>query len=91
MAFDPHTLHFANGGRIDDQTAEGREYLSRLDGDQTMLDIAASISFAAEGGKVGNSLCERDKFDVARAAKAKAQAKGVKLLLPTDNLVVEKL
>ena len=41
--------------------------------------------------KIGNSLCERDKFDVARAAMEKAMAKGVKLLLPNDNLVVEKL
>jgi phosphoglycerate kinase len=46
---------------------------------------------AAFGNKIGNSLCERDKFDVARAAMEKAMAKGVKLLLPNDNLVVEKL
>jgi phosphoglycerate kinase len=46
---------------------------------------------AAFGNKIGNSLCEPDKFDVARAAVEKAKAKGVKLLLPNDNLVVEKL
>jgi phosphoglycerate kinase len=46
---------------------------------------------AAFGNKIGNSLCEKDKFDVARSAMEKAMAKGVKLLLPTDNLVVEKL
>jgi phosphoglycerate kinase len=46
---------------------------------------------AAYGNKIGNSLCEPDKFDVARAATEKAMAKGVKLLLPIDNLVVEKL
>ena len=46
---------------------------------------------AAFGGKIGNSLCEPDKYDVARSAVEKAKAKGVKLLLPTDNLVVEKL
>jgi phosphoglycerate kinase len=46
---------------------------------------------AAFGNKIGNSLCEPDKFDVARAAMEKAMAKGVKLLLPNDNLVVEKL
>jgi phosphoglycerate kinase len=46
---------------------------------------------AAFGVKIGNSLCEPDKYDVARAATEKAKAKGVKLLLPSDNLVVEKL
>jgi len=46
---------------------------------------------AAFGNKIGNSLCEKDKFDVARAAMEKAMSKGVKLLLPNDNLVVEKL
>jgi phosphoglycerate kinase len=46
---------------------------------------------AAFGNKIGNSLCEPDKLDVARAAMEKAMAKGVKLLLPNDNLVVEKL
>jgi phosphoglycerate kinase len=46
---------------------------------------------AAFGNKIGNSLCEPDKFDVARAATEKAKAKGVKLLLPSDNLVVQKL
>jgi len=46
---------------------------------------------AAFGNKIGNSLCEPDKYDVARAAMEKAMAKGVKLLLPNDNLVVQKL
>jgi phosphoglycerate kinase len=46
---------------------------------------------AAFGGKIGNSLCEPDKFEVARAAMEKATSRGVKLLLPNDNLVVEKL
>ena len=60
-----------------DQMAEGREYVSRLNDDQTMLDIAASISIAAEGGKVlvvgycwGRTLAYRAacRFPVAAAA-----------------------
>ncbi len=45
----------------------------------------------AMGKKIGKSLCEPDKVDVAKAALDKAEAKGVKLLLPVDNFIVEDL
>lgn len=45
----------------------------------------------AQGKKIGKSLCEPDKVDVAIAALAKAKEKGVKLLLPVDNFIVEEL
>jgi len=41
--------------------------------------------FAAKGFAVGNSLCETDKIDLAKEMMAKAEAKGVKFLLPIDN------
>ena len=40
----------------------------------------------ANGGKIGNSICEDDQMDTARAIEAKAKAKGVKLVLATDVL-----
>ena len=43
--------------------------------------------FAAMGRKVGTSLCEVDKIDLAKDLMAKAEAKGVKFLLPLDNIV----
>lgn len=43
------------------------------------------------GQKIGKSLFEADKVDVARAALDKARAKGVKFLLPIDHMIVEKL
>ncbi len=45
----------------------------------------------ALGRGIGKSLCEPDKVDTAKAALEKAKAKGVKLLLPTDNYIVEEL
>jgi phosphoglycerate kinase len=45
----------------------------------------------ALGHKVGLSLCEPDKVEVARAAMEKAKAKGVKFLIPVDNLITDKL
>ncbi|MCQ2481357.1 MAG: phosphoglycerate kinase [Clostridia bacterium] len=41
----------------------------------------------AEGGKIGNSLCEDDFLDYALEMKKKAADKGVKLLLPVDNRI----
>ncbi len=46
--------------------------------------------FAAMGNTVGTSLCEADKLDLAKDLIAKAEAKGVKFLLPTDNVVADK-
>ena len=41
--------------------------------------------FRANGHTVGTSLCEDDKIDLAREMMAKAEAKGVKFLIPVDN------
>ena len=43
--------------------------------------------FRAKGYEVGKSICELDKVDLAKELLAKAEAKGVKLLLPIDNMV----
>lgn len=43
--------------------------------------------FAAQGKKVGNSLLEKDKIDVAKQIMNKA---GDKLVLPVDNVVADK-
>jgi len=46
--------------------------------------------FKAQGGSVGNSLVEDDKLELALELIAKAKAKNVNLLLPTDSLVADK-
>ena len=43
--------------------------------------------FKANGHDVGTSLCEEDKLDLARELVAKAEAKGVKFLIPVDNRI----
>ena len=42
--------------------------------------------FKAEGGTIGNSLCEDDQFDAVLKCKEEAKARGVKLLLPEDSI-----
>ncbi|MCC5841351.1 MAG: phosphoglycerate kinase [Opitutales bacterium] len=60
--------------------------------DSILIGGAMAYTFRlALGGKVGNSLSEPDKVDVAKAALEKAKAKGVEFLLPVDNLVCDAL
>ena len=44
----------------------------------------------ADGYNVGTSLCEEDKLDLAKELEAKAEAKGVKLMLPVDTAIGDK-
>ena len=45
---------------------------------------------AAKGLPIGDSLCEPDKYDLARDLLAKAEKKGVKVVLPLDVVVADK-
>lgn len=46
--------------------------------------------FKAQGLNIGTSICEEDKLDLAKNLLEKAEAKGVKLLLPIDNKVAKE-
>ena len=60
--------------------------------DTIIIGGAMAYTFAlAEGRKVGESLSEPDHIPTAQAALDKAAAKGVKFLLPLDNLAVKDL
>jgi phosphoglycerate kinase len=44
----------------------------------------------AQGGHIGNSLCEEDRIDTAKSLLAKAEAKGVCIHLPPDSIIADK-
>ena len=44
---------------------------------------------AAEGGQIGNSLCETDKIELAKELLQKAKDKGVNIYLPEDSVVAD--
>ena len=46
--------------------------------------------YKARGLDVGKSLVEEDKLELARDLEAKAKAKGVELLLPTDVVLANE-
>ena len=56
------------------------------------LIIGGGMAFTfdkALGGKIGNSLCEEDKIELAASLLKKAKAKGVNIYLPTDNKIAD--
>ncbi len=56
--------------------------------DTILIGGAMAYTFKlAKGFKTGKSLVEPDKKDVALSAEAKAAKRGVKFLLPTDNVI----
>ncbi len=57
-----------------------------------LIGGAMAYTFAlAQGKKVGKSLVEADKVDLALAALKKAKDKGVNFLLPVDNIVCQTI
>ena len=51
--------------------------------------VMAYTFVKANGGKIGNSICEDDQIEVAKAIEKKAADKGVKLVMATDVLVAD--
>jgi phosphoglycerate kinase len=46
--------------------------------------------FKAQSGNIGNSLCEDDRLNTARELLKKADAKGVRIHLPSDSIIADK-
>jgi len=58
--------------------------------DNLILCGGMTYTFAkAQGGKIGNSICEDDKLDLALDIIAQAKAKGVNLVLGTDCVAAD--
>lgn len=60
--------------------------------DTIIIGGAMAYTFAlANGKKIGESLSEPDKVEVAQSAMDKAKEKGVQFLLPVDTMIVDSL
>ncbi len=76
------------GAKISDKILIIENLLDRVDN----LIIGGGMAytfFKAQGGKIGNSLCEEDRLDLAKSLIEKAKAKGVNLLLPIDSKIAD--
>lgn len=78
------------GAKVSDKINVINRLLEKADA--ILIGGAMAYTFQlAQGRKVGKSLSEPDKVDVAKAALEKAGERGVKFLLPVDNLIVDSL
>jgi 3-phosphoglycerate kinase len=78
------------GAKVSDKITVIDKLLDKAD--TIIIGGAMAYTFAmANGKKVGDSLCEPDKVDLAKSALAKASEKGVKVLLPVDTLITNSL
>ena len=77
-------LAILGGAKVSDKIGVINNLLEKVD----VLVIGGGMSYTfqkAMGGKIGNSLCEDDKLDLAKDLLAKAAYKGKRIVLPVDN------
>jgi len=78
------------GAKVSDKIGVIRNLLGRVDA--LLVGGAMAYTFlAAEGGSVGASRVERERFAAAKALAAEAQAGRVRLLLPSDHVIAERV
>jgi len=77
------------GAKVSDKI----QIISRLLPSIDNLIIGGGMTYTfikAQGGKIGNSLCEIDKLDLALEILEKAKANNVKVYIPTDAVNADK-
>lgn len=76
------------GAKVSDKILVIENLLDKVDN----LIIGGGMTYTfikARGGEIGKSLCEEDKLDVALDIIKKAEEKGVKLVLPVDQVLAD--
>ena len=74
------------GAKVSDKIGVINNLIDKVDA----LIIGGGMAYTfqkALGGSIGNSICEDDKLDLALDMMKKAESRGVKFLLPLDNVV----
>jgi phosphoglycerate kinase len=77
------------GAKVSDKIGIIENLLDRVDN----LIIGGGMTYTfikVMGGRIGNSLCEDDKLEMAKAIIEKARDKGVNLIFPVDSVNADK-
>jgi phosphoglycerate kinase len=89
---DPDRPYVAvlGGAKVSDKLGTIGALVDRVDA--ILIGGAMAFTFlAADGGEVGDSLVERDRFDEVRAARARADERGVLIQLPEDAIAAREI
>lgn len=77
------------GAKVSDKIGVINNLLEKVD--KLLIGGAMAYTFiVAKGGKVGKSMLEADKVDLAKELLEKAAAKGVELYLPVDTVIAKE-
>ena len=92
LLHDPARPYVAilGGAKVSDKLAVIGSLIDRVDA----LLIGGAMAFTiigANGGEIGESLCEHDRFDEVRAAQAKARERGVLVEVPHDAVAASEI
>lgn len=74
------------GAKVSDKIAVIENLIDKVD----TLIVGGGMAytfFKAKGYSIGTSICEDDKVELAKSLMEKAASKGVKLLIPVDNVI----
>jgi 3-phosphoglycerate kinase len=77
------------GAKVSDKLAVVKNLLNKVD----TLIIAGGMAYTfkkAQGLAIGNSLCEDEQVAYCKEMMEQAESKGIKLLLPIDNIIADK-
>lgn len=78
------------GAKVSDKIAVILNLLPKADG--ILIGGGMSYTFLkAQGKQIGNSKLEKDKLDTAKAILEKAGKQKVRILLPVDNIITDKI
>ncbi len=76
------------GAKVSDKIGVIQSLLEKVD--TIIIGGGMAYTFAkAQGGSIGNSICEEDKLELARELLDKAQERGVRFLLPVDTVAAD--
>jgi 3-phosphoglycerate kinase len=82
-------LAILGGAKVSDKLAVVKNLLNKVD----TLIIAGGMAYTfkkAQGLAIGNSLCEDEQVAYCKEMMEQAESKGIKLLLPIDNIIADK-